>query len=144
MHPPLMSSSYLCDFYSLSVRGTMRLHHHIMVRLYTVIFNFMCIVPFKYRSTHFSLPQSSSSELLTRLVRKDTSVCISGRARWLRKMSWPVVRWKACACSSGSNFLSSSGRTVNRWSAAGVGAVLVMGSEKSSMICLEYCLFGVN
>ena len=59
-------------------------YHCMVVRLSTVIFIFMYIVPFRYIMPQFSLGQSSSSGLLTHFVRKKHEY-LHIRARLLAK-----------------------------------------------------------
>ena len=71
------------------------------------------------------------------------NVCIAGCGRWLRKRSYTVVQWNDYACSSGSSVRFASGRKVNRWSAAGIRAVLVTGLGKPSIIYSEYSIIDI-
>ncbi len=77
-----------------------------------------------------SLPQSSLSGRLTRVVRKETAVWISLRVRLQRNRSWVTVWWKAWACASDRNLALLSSRTVKWGSAPGVAQDVVMGSGK--------------
>ena len=73
----------------------------------------------KYLRTLPSLPQSSLSGRLTRVVKNATVVWMSRQTRD-RKRSYAVVWWKALACSSGKNVASVGGQTWKRRSPAGV------------------------
>ena len=92
------------------------------------------LVPCRYLRMRFNFPQPSSSGCLTRVVKNAIVVWMS---RWTRERNriCATVWWKARACSSGRSLASVGGRTLNRWSAAGLEDTPVIFSGKAVKIC---------
>ena len=81
----------VCPFESQCTPNEPSTHQTMLLRLSAVMYLFMYRVPFRYIKPCFSLPQSSLSGCFTLVVRKETSVSISGLARLHRNKSWAVV-----------------------------------------------------
>ena len=81
--------------------------------------------------TQTSLPQSSLSGDLTRVVRKATASWMSLQHLLMKRSSCATVWWKATACDLGRKRASDGLQTLKRWSAAGDGELEVMAWGKS-------------
>ena len=79
MTAPLPSDSIapVCPLQSLWVACEVSTRHLRHVILSAERLSFMCRVPLRYLRTRFSLPQSSSSGSLTRVVRKEIVFFVS-------------------------------------------------------------------
>ncbi len=97
------------------------------------------LVPLRYLRTRFNFPQSSSSGCFTRVVKNAIVVWMS-RLTWERNSSCATVWLNARACSSGRSLASVGGRTLKRWSAAGVEDTPVIFSGKAVKILLKQLL----
>ena len=75
---PLQSSWTACEASTHHLRHVMCLAERL---------SFMCRVPWRYRRTCLSLPQSPLSGHLTRVVRKENAVLMSCRVRLQRNRS---------------------------------------------------------
>ena len=125
---PLRLLQYGCIAYYAST------NQFIMFSLYTLSINGMWMVDLMYFITRLNFRQSSSSGLLTLLLRNATFV-------WIYFLTWIVVN-KSCTtewwnevdwCSSNS-FISESYLTVNMFSTAGVATITCIVSGKSETI----------
>merc|ERR1712194_687509 len=116
---PIDIIALVCPFESQCTPKDPSTNHIMLDRLSAVKYLFMYKVPFRYITPCLSLPQSSLSGCFSLVVKKESSVLISGLALLQRNNNCATVRWNFLAISSLRSSLSSSSRTLNKLSPAG-------------------------
>ncbi len=111
---PIENNAPPCPLQSQCTLWDPPTYHFRIPRFLMLNLNFKYLVPFRYFSTCFNLPQSSLSGFFTLVVRNATAVCISCLAHVDINSSCATRRWKARVCSSSSTHTSPSSLTLNK------------------------------
>ena len=130
--------SPVCPRQSLCVENYASTHHFITDRLYSLRFILTPNFPLIYFITSFSFPQSSSGGAFNIVVEKSTDVCKFRHTRPLANKRCATTCFNCEACFSDRGIESFSSRTLNKFSVACMGSVVVISYGNSSNAFFMY------